>query len=732
MTKNILLAMALLSLAMAAGCAKGGNGIVPPPPSVAVTITSPSNTNATAIYPTQSLTLTATVMNSTTTAVTWGLSGTSCTGSACGTLTPVTPATTPATATYVAPATPISVTITATLTGTSTTGSLDVNVIPLTVVVTPTTVNVGQNLVQQFTAVAVPDDAPQTFTWNVTCNSGSNCGSISFDPNKSDVGVYTAGSVNQSVTVAATSTVQQTTPAVATSKVTVVTSRIASGAYGFRFSGDDKNSNHLAVAGSLNVAANGSITGVEDLLPAPPGGNPLAITSGSYAPSPNNSNDISNNLGTLTLNSTNGTTSATNIYTAVITSSGIVRMIESAADNTGITGSDVMQKSSVQAFNVGAQTFVFGFTGVDSSSPAKRVGYAGMLILDGSGNIKTGSVLDSNDDGTNGLCGTPPCNVGGSYAQDLINIGVWHLTLTTGVTQNFDFVIAGGTAQTKTAAGPLTLYAISTDPVDSTHPALSGNMVYQVPMTYNNAAFKGSSVSSLTGANANVSLTVGTTDGTSGGAGGAGGFTGTFDQNNNGTITSVPTTKPFAYTYVATPNINGRYTFQMLGNTNPVVAPLPFVLYASGANRGFLLDQSSPAVMTGSMEPQLPAGFNYTPSELPGTYAAATIANSDSGVEPVVQNLLLTSPGGTPPVYDVTGVQNTTNGSQSLTGTYTMLNNNTGGGTGTITLTSPPPPAVANYVIYAIDASSTNSVITDFMMMGVTSGTPSSIIFAQQ
>jgi hypothetical protein len=728
MTRNFLLAMALLSLALAGGCAKGGNGIIPPSPSVAVTITSPSNTNPIAIYPTQSLTLTAKVTNSTTTAVTWTCTPTA----ACAMFVPVSPVTTPATATYVAPATPTSATVTATLTGTSVAGSLDLNVIPVTVVVTPTTVNVGQNLVQQFTAVAVPDDAPQIFTWNVTCNNGSNCGSISFDPNKSDVGVYTAGSVNQSVTVAATSSVQQTTPAVATSKVTVVTSRIATGAYGFRFSGDDKNGNHLAVAGSLNVAANGSITGVADVLPAPPGGNPLTITSGSYAPSPNNGNDISNNLGTLTLNSTNGTTSATNIYTAVITSSGILRIIESAADNTGITGSGVMQKSSTQ-FNAGAQTFVFGFTGVDSSSPAKRVGYAGMLILDGSGNIKTGSALDSNDNGTtNGLCGTPPCNVGGSYAQDLINTGLWHLTLTTGVTQKFDFVIAGGTAQTKTAAGPLTLYAISTDPVDSTHPALSGNMVYQVPMTYNNAAFNGSSVSSMTGANANVSLTVGTTDGTSGGTGGAGGFTGTFDQNNNGTITSVPTTKPFAYTYVATPNINGRYTFQMLGNTNPVVAPLPFVLYASGANRGFLLDQSSPAVITGSMEPQLPAGFNYTPSELPGTYAAATIANSDSGVEPVVQNLLLTSPGGTPLVYDVTGVQNTTNGSQSLTGTYTMLNNNTGGGTGTITLTSPPPPAVANYVIYAIDASSSNSVITDFMMMGVTSGTPSSIIFAQQ
>jgi hypothetical protein len=43
---------------------------------------------------------------------------------------------------------------------------------------------------------------------------------------------------------------------------------------------------------------------------------------------------------------------------------------------------------------------------------------------------------------------------------------------------------------------------------------------------------------------------------------------------------------------------------------------------------------------------------------------------------------------------------------------------------------------VTNYVIYAIDASAIsgtgNDVITDFMMMGLTSGTPSTIMFAQQ
>ena len=41
MIKNCLFAMALLSLALAGGCAKGGNGVPPPQPTVDVTISSP-------------------------------------------------------------------------------------------------------------------------------------------------------------------------------------------------------------------------------------------------------------------------------------------------------------------------------------------------------------------------------------------------------------------------------------------------------------------------------------------------------------------------------------------------------------------------------------------------------------------------------------------------------------------------------------------------------------------
>jgi hypothetical protein len=747
--KNFLFAVALLSLALAVGCATGGNGETGGGPSIAVT-----DDNNLAVGATLSVTFTATVKNTTSTAVTWSLSGTDCTGSACGTLTPA--ATTPATAVYVAPAIApspsASVSVTATLVSDSTVaGSLVVNVIPVTVVVAPTpaspqTVTVGENLAQEFTAVAVPDAAPQTFLWSLLCTT-TPCGTLAPDPNNPGAEIYTGGSSAQSVQISATwspTGTQEMPQGVNTVKLSVAASRVTpNSTYGFQFSGYDASNLPVAVVGTVFTDKNGLIAGgVEDVLSSS-GPQEWTVNSGSYTPIGGN-----NNLGTLTLNLSLGATNIINTYTAVLTASGNIQMIES--DATGVTGSGIMQKSGNQ-FNGSGQTFVFGFTGVDSYSNGNRVGYVGMLPMtpnvSGTGGTIAGGMMDTNDNkATSNICGASPCSVAGTYTQDSTFSGLWHMTLTAGTaTLDFDFVVGGGATQTKTGPNPLTLYAISTDPI-ATNPAVSGPMAYQVPTTYNNATFDGSSVSALTGASANVALINGVTDGTSGGTGGTGGFTGNFDQNNNGTVLSVSnfpsvTATSNPYTYVASSGSNGRYIFQMLGNPNATtaVAPIPFVLYASGANRGYLLDQSSAAVMTGSMIPQaVKVSTEYAASELPGTYAAAPFSNSDPSITPVVQNLLLTSPGGG--VFSVAGTQNPS--SQALTGSYTIF----GTGTGTITLTSPPAPTAAYSVIYAIDATTVpnpvnssfpNYVVTDFMVMGSCSplpcsGTPSAILFAQQ
>jgi hypothetical protein len=319
----------------------------------------------------------------------------------------------------------------------------------------------------------------------------------------------------------------------------------------------------------------------------------------------------------------------------------------------------------------------------------------------------SGGQLDSNDNGaTNGVCGTPPCNVGGAYQADGSIAGLWHLTLTAGITQHFNFYVGSGATGTNTKS-PLALYAISTDPIDATHPALSGRMLFQDPgVTYDKTALNSDSVSHLTGvdstgSNTMVSLVEGTGDGN-------GNFSETFDANNAGTIAKAAAqASPCTYTT----GTGGRYVVTLLGTGSSCTGGLPFVFYASGANRGFLLDQSSAAVLTGAMEPQ---GGTFAPSALPGAYVVGTVSNATSGIIPIVANLLLTSPGNQ--TYNVAGTQYP--GPVAVTGTYTLML----GGTGTITLTSP----TANYVIYATDT-------THFEMIDVdTSVTNPAVIFAQQ
>jgi hypothetical protein len=746
MVKNCLLAVALLSLALASGCAKGGNGAVPLP--VTITVTA-NDVNANAIYPTQSVTLAATVANSTATAVTWSL-GSGCTPSTCGTITPVTPPTTPATATFVAPATPTSVTVTATLVAnTSVTGPLTITVVDITTDVAPATLNVGSGLTQQFTAVAVPDNAAtQSFMW--TCSTTVNgtvtgsCANFSPDPNVSGLAYYTAADSCSSVGCIQISAASTLDPAGCTpnpkyctiAKASMVSSRV-SGTYAFRFSGYDTSSNATAVVGTFTAASNGTITsGVEDVLTANgPSPQPIQITGGSYTPTSSDPNN-SNNAGKLTLTLPSGV--YPNQYQVVLNGAGDLKMIES--DGHG-TGSGIAQISSGPSLLKGSQTYAFGFTGVDSSG--NRVGFVGVLTMNGSGVIN--GQMDTNDNGSDtNVCGGSACFVTGTYSADQTVSGLWHMILTSGsVSMNFDFFIASGTTTNKT--NPLTFYAISTGPFDNTHPEVSGTMMLQdSSQTYNNAAFNGTSVSALTGTAAsgvhtNVSLTLGTTDG-------KGNFSGLFDQNNAGAILSSvqfpPTTGSNKYTYAAS-GTSGRYTFNMLGNptTTPVGAPLPFVLYASGQNRGFLLDQKSSSVMTGTMNPQGKGSGLFGGSTLPGTYAAATTHSGSSEVDPIAANLLFTW---------VTNALNTgactaecVNGTQYDTVNYNLTSAPLAGaytiqatGNGTIVLTA---PSAQNYVIYVLETSGCSSTqnpvcaIQDFLMMDEDKTNPNpSIIFVQQ
>lgn len=702
MTKKWVLAAALLSLAISMGC-RNVTGVS----KVKVAV---SDGDLSVLYVTQVVQFTAAVTGTSNTAVTWSMSGTACTGNPnpCGTLS--------STGLYTAPTTPpnpAQVTITATSQADSAASdSMRVTVKHITVQITPNPSNVGVNLNQQFTAVVIPDDAPQTVTWTIPNCTGGNCGNIN-----QNNGIYSAVGATAGATLSVQAAVDPSLDpsGSSTADVTVVKSRLGGNSsnatnYAFRFSGFDTLHNATALVGSFVVSTDGIhiTSGVEDVQTATGGSNEYSVT-GTYSPVSNN-----NNLGTVSL--VGAPASVPNTYTVVLDANGDIQMIES--DNNG-TGSGVIEQLTTDPSKFGLTSlcgpFVFGFTGVDLTG--KRVGYTGVLPMDGAGHIGTAcggttspGLVDINDGGT----ASSASDVSGSYTM---NNGAGSMTLTSGTFGAFHFnlYVVSGVNPPK-ANNPTTLYAISTD----ANPVISGTVVFQAPdkNNYNNQTFDGISVVSLTGADnsgANVSLTIVNTDG-------QGNLSGNFDQNDAGTIVSVSNFST-GYTYSATGTV-GRYTFKLLGNptANPVVPPLTFVLYASAANQGFLLDQSSTSVITGSMVLQTaPKGLGFfSASNIPGTYAAATTSSGTSGVDPIAANLLLTF---------VKPLQGAVSGNQydaghappgeTVTGSYTLQ----GSGSGTVTLTA---PSAESYVIYAID-------ITHILAMDVDkTNTNASIIYAQQ
>lgn len=701
MTKNCLFALMLASVALWMGCARGLQSIAP------VTVaTNPANQSVIAV----SLTVqfVATVNGVSSTAVDWTLSGSSCSGSACGTIS--------SSGLYSAPTTvpnnkPMSVTVTATSQADSAAqGQLTISVLPITVYVTPTPVQVGQGLVQQFTAVTIPDNAAQTFNWTLTCTQAGACGTLTQDANTSGLAVYTAPTApptgctsNSCVTVTATSTLNPSAPSSASANVRVFNSRV-SGTYAFRFTGYDNSVSHNAVemAGTVTFSSAGAVTsGVEDEVIATGGSQGhyhYNITSGLYTPS-SLSDNSSNNAGTLTLLSA---ASAPTTFQTVVSSAGEIRMIEADANGTG---SGVMQKSSTAQFNTASQTFVFLFTGVDSTG--RRVGYAGLLPLDGTatttnaGNIQ-GGMLDINDGGIPGTF----TGITGTYGPGPVN-GVWPMTLMAGgQTWGFNFYVGAGQAKNATNPTPLTLFGASTDP-PSLHPALSGTLVFQDPppnVTYDKTALNNSAVSHLngldsTGSNTVVALAVASGDSN-------GNISGSFDALNFPTPPGGVSAQSFNCTY--TTGTGGRYVVTLLGNGTTCTSPaLPFVFYASGANRGFLLDQSSSAVMVGAMEPQASSNSlsgTFADSALPGTYAASTVSSGTSGVTPLAANLLLTFQGFSTsgsPIADAAATLYDPLVEPFATGTYNIQFT----GTGSITLTPQGAANADKFVFYAVDTS---------------------------
>src|SRR5271157_1467441 len=329
MMKKWVLAVALLSLAISMGC-RNVTGVS----QVKVVVSNQGNISV--LYVGQEVQFTATVTGASNTAVPWSLSSDGgCTGSACGTLD----ANGKYTAPPASPGSNVNITITATSQADSrASDSMSVKVHQITLQITPNPVNVGVNLTQQFVAVALPDDAPQTVVWSIQ-NCTGNCGSI--DQN---TGLYTApasvpGSPSFQVQAAVPPSLDPS--GFNTASVTVVSSRLAgSSTYAFRFSGFNI-AGATARAGYFVVAADGKAisSGVEDELTTAGPQKGRTITGGSATMN-------SNNQGTITLNSTGTGGAESNTYTMVLDANGDIQMIESDSNGTGSGVIELVAKPS--------------------------------------------------------------------------------------------------------------------------------------------------------------------------------------------------------------------------------------------------------------------------------------------------------------------------------------------------------------------------------------------------
>jgi hypothetical protein len=193
----------------------------PPPVSVSVTPT------ATTVTPSQSAQFTATVSNSSNTAVTWSLAGGGCAGSTCGTLN--SPTANPVT--YTAPAAPVPgpVTLKATSQADATkSASASVTITappPVSVSVAPTAANVTAGQSAQFTAT-VSNSSNTAVTWSLSGDgcAGNSCGTLSSQTGNPVT--YTApGTVPAppKVTITATSQADNTKSGIATATVEAAT-----------------------------------------------------------------------------------------------------------------------------------------------------------------------------------------------------------------------------------------------------------------------------------------------------------------------------------------------------------------------------------------------------------------------------------------------------------------------------------------------------------------------------
>lgn len=518
---------------------------------------------------------TATVSNTTNTAVTWTLSGVTCTGSACGTIDSnglyTAPSSLPSN-----PAVHVIATSKADSTKSATATVTLIN--PVSVLMSPQTATVATGEQLQFSA-AVQGSTNNVVAWTLSgagC-SGSTCGTIS------SKGLYTAPSAIPSpatVTITATAQVQSSKTATATVTIIANNNSQLSGNYAIRFSGFDSAGLYQAAADFVADGSGHITSGSEDV-------NHLAGYSAAI-PLTGTYMVLSSNRGVLNLSSSLG---AQRFYFSLNGSGTRGRLIE--FDGTA-HAAGIIEKQASTAFSTAKikGDYAFGLSGQNSSGAS--FGAVGMLLLDGSGVVQLGSI-DANNGGSlsptfGSLHGTYQVAANGRGTMTL-NVpgfvgGIFHLT----------FYVVSATR----------LYILSSDPLTTANPMMSGTATLQSPTFFGISNLNGPAVLYLNGASGGVPHAMAgqiVFDGMSQ-------IAVSLDEVTGSNVSSL---NPFTGAYDV--QINGRSTLSLDG-INEVTKF--WILYLDAPNTGYLLDGGTSAAV-GELIPQTSTTFSK--STLLGNYA---------------------------------------------------------------------------------------------------------------
>jgi len=601
---------------------RSGSATVTIAPNIVVTV-SPTTAQVTTGQQAQ---FSATVTGSNNTNVTWSVSGTGCSGKACGTIS--------SNGLYTAPGsvpTPPTVTVTATAQADpskSATATVTVNA-PIAVTVAPQTAQIVINAQQQFVAT-VTGTTNKSVTWSLSGKScPSSCGTINTS------GLYTAPSAVPSSAITVTATSQANGSSSGSASIQVIASNDSKfkGQYAFLFRGTDPAGLYEA-AGSFSADGQGHIsTGVEDINRV---SGPLSNVSftGTYAVQ-------GDNRGSLTITSSLGTFT----YAFALNSTGsIARMIET--DSSGIRGAAVVKLQNPNAFSTSALTggYTLNLTGNDFAGG--RIGVLGSVFPSGGGVI-AGSSMDVNDAGN-----VLPTfvNFQGAYNVASTGRGTLSLNVSTFGSGKFNFAIY--------VVSATEFFLVSADILSSGNPLFSGSAVQQSGSPFSNKSFSGYSVfqqTGITGGAPDVSVGLLTYDG-------QGTVTIQFDENAGGTV-QIGNTLTGGYAV----SLNGRTILNLVDSQTHL--PSTAIMYAISQNTAFIMDNSA-TVRSGYLEAQLVVP-PFGDADLVGNYTFASSTPAGTGI-PVVSGVANFDGNGNVEGNEDADLSSGPNLNQLLNGTYSI------------------------------------------------------------